>query len=104
MGRRAALVRRIRGRLTSIVGAVPDLKDIRNWKMQYGRFVTDEDLKKMARVCLIGQTVRRKLFPDKPDPLGEVVRVDHINLVVVGDGHWVHRRDRGCPVCLDRAL
>src|SRR6267142_1389907 len=60
---------------TALVGAVPDLERIRNWKLQYGRFLTEDDVKKMAQICLVGQTVRRKLFPDKPDPIGELVRV-----------------------------
>jgi putative ABC transport system permease protein len=69
---------------TVLVGSVPDLQRIRHWKMQYGRFYTEEDVKKMAPVCLIGQTVRRRLFPDKPDPIGEIVRVDQLQLRVIG--------------------
>jgi putative ABC transport system permease protein len=69
---------------TALVGVVPDLERIRNWKMQYGRFISDDDVKKMDRVCLIGQTTRKKLFPDKPDPIGQTVRVDRVNLRIVG--------------------
>ena len=64
---------------TFLVGSVPDLYKVRNWKLQYGRFYTDDDVKKLAPVCLIGQTVRRKLFPDKPDPIGEIIRVDRLH-------------------------
>jgi putative ABC transport system permease protein len=69
---------------TFLVGSVPDLYKIRNWKLQYGRFYTDDDVKKLAPVCLIGQRVRRKLFPDKPDPIGEIIRVDRLQLRVIG--------------------
>jgi putative ABC transport system permease protein len=69
---------------TVLVGSVPDLQKIRNWKVQYGRFYTDEDVKKLAPVCLIGQTVRRKLFPDKPNPVGEMIRADRLQLRVIG--------------------
>src|SRR5947209_1504480 len=51
---------------TSVVGSTPDLQRIRNWRVAEGRYIGDDDVKKMASVCLIGQTVRRKLFPDKP--------------------------------------
>src|SRR5262245_37122381 len=37
---------------TMLVGSVPDLQKIRNWNIQYGRFYTDDDVKKMAPVCL----------------------------------------------------
>jgi putative ABC transport system permease protein len=41
-------------------------------------------MKKMAAVCVIGQTVRRQLFPDKPNPVGEWVRLPPLRLRVVG--------------------
>src|SRR6516162_10113053 len=41
---------------TSLVGSTPDLLNIRNWKVTYGRFYTDDDVKRMAPVCLLGQT------------------------------------------------
>jgi putative ABC transport system permease protein len=67
-----------------LVGSVPDLQKIRRWKVKYGRFYTDEDVKAFAPVCLIGENTRQKLFPDKPDPVGESVRVGRIQLRVIG--------------------
>src|SRR5207244_3568040 len=58
-----------------IVGSTPDLQRIRNWHMEYGKFYTDEHVRNRARVCLIGQTVQRKLFPHTPDPVGQTIRV-----------------------------
>jgi len=69
---------------TLIVGSVPDLKRIRNWKLAYGQFYTDDDVKRLAPVCMLGQTARKKLFPDRPDPIGEVVRAGHLQLRVIG--------------------
>jgi putative ABC transport system permease protein len=69
---------------TWIVGSTPDLREVRKWKVAYGRFITEQDLKGSRPVCLIGQTVRRKLFPDKPDPIGESIRVDRLRLQIIG--------------------
>jgi putative ABC transport system permease protein len=69
---------------TVLVGATPDLKRIRNWKMAYGRFYNDEDVQRAAPVCMLGQAVRKKLFPDKPDPIGETIRVGHVQLRIIG--------------------
>jgi putative ABC transport system permease protein len=52
--------------------------------LAYGRFYNNEEVKAIAPVCLIGQSVRKKLFPDKVDPVGDKVRVDHISLRIVG--------------------
>ncbi len=69
---------------TQIVGSTPDMESIRGWKLTNGRFYTEEDVKKMAAVCLIGQTVRRHLFPDKSNPVGEYVRVENLQLRIIG--------------------
>jgi putative ABC transport system permease protein len=70
--------------LTSVIGSTPDIERVRNWTVEYGRFYGDDDVKKMAPVCLLGQTVRRKLFPNKPDPVGEWLRVDGLRLHIIG--------------------
>jgi putative ABC transport system permease protein len=69
---------------TDVVGVTPDLQRIRNWQVLEGRYVTEDDVKKVALVCLLGQTVRRKLFPGNAHPLGEWVRVDRLQLRVIG--------------------
>ncbi len=70
--------------ITLVVGTVPDVKRVRNWKMAYGRFFNEEEVNRMAPVCLLGQTIRKKLFPDKADPVGEKVRVGQLQLTVIG--------------------
>jgi putative ABC transport system permease protein len=69
---------------TSLVGSTPDMQSIRNWHVILGRFYSDDDVKKLAPVCLIGHTVHRHLFPDKANPLGEWIRVDGLQLRIIG--------------------
>jgi putative ABC transport system permease protein len=57
---------------------------VRGWKVQTGRFVSVEDVKKMAPVCAIGLTVQKKLFGHRTDILGQTVHVGHVPLRVVG--------------------
>ncbi|MSU78398.1 MAG: FtsX-like permease family protein [Gemmataceae bacterium] len=75
---------RTRNCVTMVVGTSPDMQKVRTWVLQYGRFLTEEDLKKQAGFCVIGQTVRDKLFPDMPNPVGQIVRVDSLQLRVIG--------------------
>jgi len=60
------------------------MKHVRGWVVEHGRFIMDEDLKKQAAVCVLGQTVREKLFPDNPNPVGQIVRIDQMAFHVVG--------------------
>jgi putative ABC transport system permease protein len=68
---------------TDVVGVTPDMQRIRNWHVLQGHYITEDDVKKMAPVCLIGQTVHRNLFPGKANPLGEWIRVDRLRLRVI---------------------
>ena len=67
-----------------VVGSTPDLRTIRRWEMAGGRFYTDEDVRRRSAVCLLGQTVRKRLFPDTPDPIGQTVRIDRTIFRVIG--------------------
>ena len=75
---------RTRNCVTMVVGTSPDMQKVRSWQLQHGRLLTEEDLKKQAGFCVIGQTVRDKLFPDTPNPVGQIVRVDSLQLRVIG--------------------
>jgi putative ABC transport system permease protein len=75
---------RTRSCTTMVCGTSPDMHGVRNWVTQHGRFLTAEDLKKQANVCVLCATVREKLFPDLENPVGQKVRLDHLQLTVVG--------------------
>jgi putative ABC transport system permease protein len=75
---------RTRNCITMVVGTSPDMKTVRSWVVAHGRFITDEDLKKQAAVCVLGQTVRERLFPDMPDCVGQVIRIDRLQVRVIG--------------------
>jgi len=56
----------------NIVGTTPDFFDVVNINVGRGRRITSEDLAQGTNVCVIGEHVRRKLFPFK-DPMGETI-------------------------------
>jgi putative ABC transport system permease protein len=70
--------------LTMITGCTPDMVPVRDWHVTAGRFLTEADVKKEAAVCILGETVKNKLFPDVADPIGHTVRVDQLRLRVIG--------------------
>src|SRR5207253_7412902 len=60
---------------TSVVGSMPEIFRVRDWKFVSGRPFQYDDVKKLAPVCVIGQTVRRRLFRDIPHPIGQWLRI-----------------------------
>jgi putative ABC transport system permease protein len=71
-------------KFTDIVGSTPELQQARNWHLAAGRFYNQEEVRQSASVCVLGQTVYRKLFPDRQNAIGEWIRLEHVHLQVVG--------------------
>ena len=70
--------------LTSVYGETPDYLDIKQWTVEDGESFTDEDVRKSAKVCLVGKTVVDELFPNGQDPVGRVIRFKSIPFRIVG--------------------
>jgi putative ABC transport system permease protein len=68
---------------TVIMGATPELFDIREWSVVNGRSIGQQDVDGAAKVCLLGQTVADNLFSGE-DPIGKIVRIKKIPFTVVG--------------------
>jgi len=68
---------------TQIMGESPDYASIRSWPMSEGAMFTDQDVRSVAKVAVLGKTVVDQLFPDG-DPLGQTIRIRDIPFKVVG--------------------
>ncbi|HEY1381854.1 MAG TPA: ABC transporter permease, partial [Gemmataceae bacterium] len=68
----------------AVVGSTPEIQAIRSWEVAVGRFYTAEDMRRRAAVCLLGETARKKLFPDVPNPVGQSLRIDRTMFRVIG--------------------
>lgn len=64
-------------------GEGPDYFEIKRWTVQTGVPFTEEDVRRSADVCLIGETVRQQLFGGE-EPLGKVIRVSDVPCKVIG--------------------
>ncbi|HZY89864.1 MAG TPA: ABC transporter permease [Gemmataceae bacterium] len=69
---------------TLLCGTTPDMQAIREWRPSAGRFFSGEEVTQTAPVCVIGDTVRRKLFGENGEAVGQSVRVEKLSLRVVG--------------------
>ncbi len=68
---------------TGIEGTGTDYLEIRKWKVEYGEFYTDQDVKSAAKVCVIGKTIADNLFPEQ-SPVGQNVRIRNVPFKVIG--------------------
>jgi putative ABC transport system permease protein len=68
---------------TSVVGSTTDFTTVRNWPVVQGAMWTASDETTKARVCVIGKTLREKLFGPL-DPIGRSVRIGRGSYRVLG--------------------
>jgi len=64
-------------------GVEPDWHDAWNWYAVEGEGITSDDVATMARVCVIGSSVKRDLFGGA-DPVGQTLYVNKVALTVKG--------------------
>ena len=64
-------------------GVTPDLAEIGQTEVAYGRYITDSDYLHRSMVCFIGNDLIEKLFPNT-DPLGQEILIRGIPFRVVG--------------------
>ena len=64
-------------------GVSPDYLEIKRWEMLQGAAFTDEEVRRVASVVVIGQTVREQLFGSE-SPVGKIIRVQSQLFTVIG--------------------
>lgn len=68
---------------TTINGTNNKYLKVRNWSIETGREFNDGELRAGAAVCIIGDTIREKLFGEQ-GPLGKRIRLGKLSFQVVG--------------------
>jgi putative ABC transport system permease protein len=69
---------------TSVTGTEPQYFDIRNWPVAQGASFETNDVDIASNVVVIGQTVKRNLFPNGENPIGQTIRISNLPFTVVG--------------------
>ena len=68
----------------TVQGCSPAYLTINNYSIERGLMFTEQDVKVYAKVCVIGQTIVEKLFPDGSNPVGQTIRFGNIPMKVIG--------------------
>jgi len=67
-----------------IYGTTPSFLVVRDWQnMANGEMFTDRDVRNGNKVCVIGNTVKRNLFPGS-SPIGKEIRINNVSFRVIG--------------------
>jgi len=69
---------------TQVVGTVPEYLDARNIKIDFGTFVTDQQVRGSAKVAVLGPSTRDDLFGVDTNPIGQSVRIKNTDFQIIG--------------------
>jgi len=69
---------------TQIVGTVSAYPSVKNVEMAQGSFISDQNVRSLSKVAVLGPTTRDDLFGEGTMPVGQTVRINGINFKVIG--------------------
>ncbi len=69
---------------TTIYGVSEEYLGIRKLVLKSGRVFNANEVKSMAKVCILGQTVIENLFGEGADPVGLSIRIKNLPFLIIG--------------------
>lgn len=69
---------------TSVVGTVSAYPDVRNIQIDNGSFITEQHLRSLSKVAVIGPTTRDDLFGVDADSIGQTIRIKGVEFKIIG--------------------
>lgn len=69
---------------TSIVGTTASYTTIRSVEVAEGNFITEQNVKSLSKVAVLGPTARDDLFGEDSNPVGQTIRIKSIDFKVIG--------------------
>lgn len=68
----------------SISGVNTDYLDIRKLTIESGNIFNEQQIAGAAKVCIVGKTVIKNLFPNGEEPIGKIIRFNKIPFTIIG--------------------
>lgn len=69
---------------TSVAGVTPTYPEVRNVEIAEGSFISDQHLRSLSKVVVLGPTVRDDLFGEGSSAVGQTVRINGMQFKVIG--------------------
>jgi putative ABC transport system permease protein len=82
-GRNARVKFQSQNTSTSLLGTTPEYPGIRNFQIAQGRFFTESDVRRRAKVCVLGASIKETLFGNL-SPINKTVKLNGQSFKVIG--------------------
>lgn len=69
---------------TQVIGTVGSYPQVRNIQIDTGSFISDQNIRSISKVAVLGPITRDDLFGQGVDPIGQSIRVNKIDFKIIG--------------------
>ncbi len=69
---------------TSVIGVTASYSQVRNVTIALGSFISDQHVRSLSKVAVIGPTTRDDLFGENTNPVGQKIRINRIDFRIIG--------------------
>lgn len=69
---------------TQVVGTVPSYPDVRNISIDEGSFITEQHLRSLSKVAVLGPIARDDLFGEGTEVIGQTIRINKVDFKIIG--------------------
>jgi len=69
---------------TSVLGTTAAYPAVRNVQIDIGSFISDQNVRSMSKVAVIGPSVRDDLFGENANPISQTIRIKKVDFKIIG--------------------
>ncbi len=69
---------------TQVVGTVATYPEVRNVQIDNGSFISNQNVASLSKVAVLGPATRDDLFGEGVNPIGQSIRINHVDFKVIG--------------------
>jgi len=69
---------------TSVLGTTPNYPEVRNVQIESGSFVSEQNVRSLSKVAVLGPTTRDDLFGEGVNPIGQTIHINKVDFKVIG--------------------
>ncbi|MBU6414654.1 ABC transporter permease [Patescibacteria group bacterium] len=69
---------------TQVVGTVAQYPQVRNIQIDAGSFISEQNVRSLSKVAVLGPTTRDDLFGEGSTPIGQSIRINRVDFKIIG--------------------
>ncbi len=69
---------------TQVVGTVASYPQVRNVEIDVGSFISEQNVRSLSKVAVLGPTTRNDLFGEGSTPIGQTIRINRVDFKIIG--------------------